>query len=409
MQFRKSFHKGLDLNSLLKHVQLTFGKAILNSNDCNHLADDVYKETGVSLSPQTLRRVFGLIESRTAASDHTILVLCKYCGFNSVSQFSLHANPENGLDHIKLHEARIYEAFFDIEVPPIGKHQINREYFNAIRNIVKRVYTDIDLYNALIPMIAHNPTAHEYLFEQFPFVDGFGRGFAIGYSFYIKNKLDPDAQVFGNAMLFLAAILQQDDASIKKYLDAINAVNLKDVKHPFIIARYIGSNLLFHHYHRNLELKNQWLNMAIDYLKNSPNEHGHYDLNIEYELMISEYLTLTSCYQWVIFILKPILEADTLNTKELDEGFWVNPMRIMLFKSLTYSNRVKEAKQILPTIKIINWLVQDYYTVHILDTKIKLSTIKAEKNELENTLKRLLNKTKFMFFNSLESISEVKS
>jgi hypothetical protein len=146
-----------------------------------------------------------------------------------------------------------------------------------------------------MPKLTGNKTPQSYLFEQFPFIDGFGRGFDRGYNFYLQNKHDPDAQVFGDSLLRLGAVLKSDMKHAGLHLAAINNIPLEDVRHPFVIAGYIGINI-FNHILKKTRKNELWISKSFYYFENEPNFHGFQEFDIEYELLISEYLILSNCF-----------------------------------------------------------------------------------------------------------------
>lgn len=263
----------IDIEPLLEHTQSTFGKTITTNFDCCNLADEIFRTTDFLISAQTLRRVFRLIQSRTGASKYTIEVLCRYCGYHSLDQFLFYTGSVS-MNPARLNEATIYKDFFDVETVPISRQELNSTYRKAVKNILKHLYNDRELYNLVVPMLAENRTAQNYLFEQFPYIDGLGRGFAAGYNFYLQRKLEPEAQCFGNAILFLSAALQNDRDELVTYINAINSISLNDIRHPFIRARYIGSNLLYHYMAGNQQALSSWIQLALSDLTSNPNDFG---------------------------------------------------------------------------------------------------------------------------------------
>ncbi|MEN9700481.1 MAG: hypothetical protein RLZZ301_1679 [Bacteroidota bacterium] len=69
-----------------KHIEETFGRPIVNRGDCELLAQKVYQKTGVLISYNTLRRFFGLAETRKTRNS-TLDLLAVYIGFHSYHDF----------------------------------------------------------------------------------------------------------------------------------------------------------------------------------------------------------------------------------------------------------------------------------------------------------------------------------
>ena len=74
----------LEIKSL---VEYSFGRKILNTNDCSDLSNHIFEKEKSSVSIDTLRRLFGLIETKTQPSLFTLEVLSKYIGFKGYYDF----------------------------------------------------------------------------------------------------------------------------------------------------------------------------------------------------------------------------------------------------------------------------------------------------------------------------------
>ena len=65
------------INHLQKRVIKHFGKQISTATDCEKLADALKQNFNANISPQTLRRFFGLIKSTSKTSIFTLDLLSK--------------------------------------------------------------------------------------------------------------------------------------------------------------------------------------------------------------------------------------------------------------------------------------------------------------------------------------------
>lgn len=68
-------------------VQFTFGRNILNTNDCQALAKDVFNKVKINISFDTCRRFFGIITSKNQQSIYTLDAFAKYIGFDGYYDF----------------------------------------------------------------------------------------------------------------------------------------------------------------------------------------------------------------------------------------------------------------------------------------------------------------------------------
>src|SRR3954447_26003216 len=84
---RTSDSHNVILSSLKEEIEETFGKKINVSRDCILLSEEVYGKISLTVNPNTLRRLFGLIKSDYSPSYTTLDILSRYCGFASFEEF----------------------------------------------------------------------------------------------------------------------------------------------------------------------------------------------------------------------------------------------------------------------------------------------------------------------------------
>ena len=77
------------------------------------------------------------------------------------------------------------------------------------------------------------------------------------------------------------------------------------------------------------------------------------------------------------------------------------PMKIMLIRALSYTNRHEEAKELIPLVTDLNWLVDDYFSIQLLDAKRRMVSDSAEQSAIDKELSELIFKTKFSYFEPL--------
>jgi hypothetical protein len=388
------------LSNLRKLLEVNYGSPVVTSTDCSKLGVLIAKNTYGIVSSQTLRRFFGLVNTDFNPSHATLNILAKYCGYEDWAHFgkisiSLETLHEDIID--------VCIAFFQIEIPPVRKYQLNEPYFYAVQNIAKLIYRDVNLYSHLIPKLAQISTAHEYFFERFPYIDKFGSGLAEGYKFYLKNKTTSEATIFGNGLLFLGAFLQENFLLAEVYLKAINKIKeWKSARlHPFVLARLLGSNLAYNHVSNDMKKKEEWLIILENQLNDNPNQFGHNAESCEFEFMICEYLLLCEDYDLIKSILRSVVKKLKHEPLENKANFYYIPCHIIYYKSLIMTNDYKAASKVPFVKESVNWQIADYYTLHILQCKLKTITRKVERKELLKQYFHLLNMTRFTYFNKL--------
>lgn len=75
----------IELKSL---VEYTFGQKIMNVSDCNNLSNSIFLKVKSSVSSDTLRRLFGLIDTKTQPSLYTLETLSRFVGFSGYNDFT---------------------------------------------------------------------------------------------------------------------------------------------------------------------------------------------------------------------------------------------------------------------------------------------------------------------------------
>jgi hypothetical protein len=69
---------------LRQQVELVFGKPILYSYECESLSNQIKKSSGLEISAQTLRRMWGFIKDGVTISKRSEQVLLKFCGIEDI-------------------------------------------------------------------------------------------------------------------------------------------------------------------------------------------------------------------------------------------------------------------------------------------------------------------------------------
>lgn len=331
------------LLSLKKLVELNYGTSVFNTSDCVKINSLIEKGGYGTVSVQTLRRLFGLIKTEFNPSLYTLNVLCKYCGYDDWARFCETYNPAN----ISLQDIiNLCIAFFNVDLPPIDTHELNHPYYHAALNIAKLINKNINLYSKIIPKLIKSKAASNYFFERFVLIDKLCTDYANGFKYYLKINKQPEPVIFGNAMLFLGAFLNEDLALSGKYLLAINKEKdwFTTKVHPYVVARAAGSNILYYHATDNHTKKAEWLNKLDELLVKNFNQFGFHKDSCEFEFMICEYLLLSECYERVIVLMQTIFKTFANATLNENKAKWhYLPSHIIYFKALVMQGDYKRA------------------------------------------------------------------
>ncbi len=383
-----------DLQKLLiGKVYKTFGKTITHSLQCERLCEEIKFVTRKKLGNNTVRRFLGFLNTSFSTSLNTLNILSDYAGYDDWHSFT---EKSSNLVYVPLSietESNFYLNFYKIEIREEG----DMNYHNACRNIAFRILFNNALLENLSIQLAKNKIAQIYFYERFPFIDGLASSYQKSLKFYIQNKTDEQALIFGNSLLFLSAFLGCNTKELNIYHTRINKISLNDSMHPFIIARYIGTNILF------AKSKNEDVDIWIKevqlwnafFLRKKNINFWHYPY---FQHMICDYLNLAEYFEDSSKISKTI---NQLNGKyEVEDGY-EEALNIICNIS----------KHLISKEKYINWfeektafalcnpLFKKYYELQANCIYYSLLKKSKKKEVINKTILELINQTGFTFFN----------
>lgn len=287
------------LGALLKQTEIRFGRKITSSYNCAQLSEEIQLKTSKYISAQTLRRLFSLVRSTTHPSPFTLDVLSNYCGYQDWYRFCRdgetkgEGTPETFANWV-----------LDFYRAPLSRMWPSADYYIACKNIAERILSDQALLEVVPAQIAKLKSGQILFFECFPYIDGVAHAYKGHLQIYRENKLeDTQAQIFATSLLFLGAYLSQESSEMTKYhceLLAIGCPKQGDI-HDIPIARYLGSQILYHCHHGNDGMVDIWLELAIVDYRNYYADLDHGFCN--FFLVLSGYLFLAGLYKECIDIL----------------------------------------------------------------------------------------------------------
>ena len=79
-----SFH---EKKWLVKIIQDVYGIQVIDAYSCQKLSEELERKAKISISYNTLRRLFGIIKGPTNASRFTLDSLCKGMGYTDFTAF----------------------------------------------------------------------------------------------------------------------------------------------------------------------------------------------------------------------------------------------------------------------------------------------------------------------------------
>jgi len=235
------------INQLKQELVLNAGFTIKNPIDCEKLSDVIFRKTKYYISSATLKRFMGFHFSGFKPSYQTLDILAIFCGHDGWNDF---INPIKRVEHVTNEELIFFKTIFDLnDYNEISDHDETMQMVS--RRIAERLRKDPKAFEAILPDLAKNKLAQIFYFEHFPDYDNLVSFQYKGYVEYLKYKKTPEAQIFGNCLLFFRAFLLMDKSLMKKYHNRLMQIIIPDDMHPMPLGRYYQCLILFQHFVEN--------------------------------------------------------------------------------------------------------------------------------------------------------------
>ncbi len=386
-----------ELQILIKKVENRFGKKINFAFELEELSNHIKKNINISISVQSLRRIFGFIKDGTKPSNRTINILCTYCGYDNIIDFTektdLSSTPTSDIDLIN-----IIKEF--LKINPINSSDYI--YQNACGNITKYILKNKNILQKTKQFITSDKIAQVYLIERHPYIDGLCNGYDEIIKLYIQEKKTNDAILFGNCLLLLSSILAEDKFNSKKYIDIINSFESIDNFHPFLQARKIACNILYNYVNENYQNLDKWINDAFKQeklQKRFPKKEAYFPF---YQFIMADVLILINKYEEADYFLK-IANKDYRKIEDLPvDNEYYNCLELMdlINKSYKNGNRGLNKKIRKFNTSELVFGMHDYYSIQILIVLFQSQKYTKNKNidVLFKTIEDYIEKTGFKFF-----------
>jgi len=233
----------LQLQTVIKEeIEQVFGRRVLSSRDCIELSNEIYYRTQNQLNPNTLRRFFGLVKAEYPASQSTLTILSKYCGFYSVDE--IYKLNKTNQDQETIGEEGLLHYLVSLfrETPVSEKH--DKTFLSFVKQTISFLdYTPVlaDKFQSLVAKTRHG---QDYYFERFVNVDRLNSYYEAGLRHYLNEKRTTEANLFVNSILVYKHWLTGDDAKLAKYGAQIPARGQSDIANSYLECRYYAA-LLF--------------------------------------------------------------------------------------------------------------------------------------------------------------------
>ena len=195
------------IEELKQKVCFKFGKQISSNSDCELLSRSIFNIFETNISPQTLRRFFGLVESTSNASKFTLDLLSKYSGYKDFIDFkSVQTNND-------------LVSFF-------GNDDSDENYCSKAEDLCNRVMSSPKLLITTHHQLMEFPMVRKFFLEHYPIRDMLGTVYSQYFSAYLKYNTTNEAKIFAYGFLFKSAFLQENDELIHLYFSKIKDIDI---------------------------------------------------------------------------------------------------------------------------------------------------------------------------------------
>lgn len=230
---------------LLQEVEHTFGRKIISSGDCKILSDEIFSRTSHQLNENTLRRFFNLVKADYSPSHSTLMILSKYCGFESVDDVYKNKIIPSADDEVINPDTILH--FFISVFRETEKLEVNENVFlNMIIETIKFLNANKFLTDKFQRLIAKTTSGNSYYFEQLVNVDSLNSFYGNGLRYYVKQKGTPEAEIFmASLYVYKYWLSGEDEKLIKSAAKLFPCIKTENTL-PGMLARQLAAILFFH-------------------------------------------------------------------------------------------------------------------------------------------------------------------
>ena len=195
------------------------------------MVEDIYNKTGYTINANTLRRFFGLVKTEYSASPSTLIILSKYCGFDSIDDIEKLSLKEHTDININKDEVLHY-------ILSLFKNLNIKEGYNLlIETIVQQTIFFLERNPSLIDKfqreMAKTPTGQ------------LNNYYGEGLRYYLRNNNTTEAKVFAHSLQIFRYWLTEKPLLMERHMSEISAITVNHNFPSHILGRFIAARLYF--------------------------------------------------------------------------------------------------------------------------------------------------------------------
>ena len=232
-----------NIDLLKLEVEKTLGRKIVFSADCLYLQSHISKLLQHTLSFNTLRRFFKLMEAKHQQSVYTLDVLSHYCGYSSFTEFVHHkkqnesgSKPEDSslLDYL----VRIFKG---MEL----KNPNDPTYLSLVGQTIQYLEHQPHYFEDLHREIARTKNGQKIYFEKFINIDKLNSYYGDGLRYYLRENNTKEGQIFGHSFLCLRYWFTGNPMGVERHYKEVLQHTIDYTIPPHIAGCFFATQVLY--------------------------------------------------------------------------------------------------------------------------------------------------------------------
>lgn len=370
------------IGQLKLYIEKTLGRKVLSSTDCRYLFNDITHQLDSTISFNTLRRFFNLMETKHEQSAYTLNILASYCGFSSFDDFITIVKQKPVDNRTPPNTDLLYYLvmlFKETEVNDVNDHTFSR--------LVRQTITFLEYHPTLIDQfqreIAKTPNGQLFYYEQFINVDKLNTYYGDGLRYYLHEKKTIEAQLFGNYLLCFRYWLVMDPINIGKYYQHIIQCDINKKISADTAAYYYAAQML--HAHATGSDPEGILIKSRQYYTTIVGTKENYLEVARFYNTLSQALLLTGQHEEALFYIDEFLRFKKKFVLPDSACALVESMQLFKAIALVHLGDKAAAKSVLDGLNTCNFFFLDkqYMTILYLSLRQHLKKSSYEQTQLQ--------------------------
>lgn len=381
-----------------REIEFMFGRRIVSSKDCIQLSEEIFRITKARLNHNTLRRFFGLVKAIYAPSSSTMQILSNYCGFNSLEEAKNHKTLVFS-ETVSQEQRNLLNFLVNIFRDTPVEHERDKTFGSIVKQTILFLSQNPQLVEKFQSLIAKTKNGQDYYFIKYVQIDRLNSCFGNGLRFFLKERIDADAQISGHSLLVLRYWLTENQHYMDIHYQHIMAIGHNQSYSCNASGRYFAA-LLYHGEARGYNSSD--IIGAVYNCKVSLEGNDAVD-QIDFEVIIAEALILTLHLEEGLYYADHALKKlDDL--PDYDEPI-VQNLYLLQAWALYKKGSIKSAESLYHKIRptAFNFLSKRMYTIlYRVLTEVFIKNTEGTDNQQE----LLIKETGFTRLPKLMNINE---